>query len=338
VTASPQIDGRIDWSSTKAALIAAQKGPLPNGCIAPTTDAGLQEWNSVAGAWLPAGTMGGYGPTTTNFVRWKPVSMNQAITFTAVITAANNATLTGNWGGNTGLYPMILSGNQAVYAYLTNGATTCTFWPSPTPSSGGSYGPALTVASATVNATVSGQAPLLAVANAYSVSASVSSGVAAVLGGAQTTAGVGTPDVPRNVVGAWTGTAVVTVVGFDVYGNPMTEASGSGTSLTGKKAFNTITSITPSANITAATFGTGSALGLPVCVNSGDFFDSRVNDVADAGTLVIADLTLPATSTTGDSRGTYTTSTALTGAKFVSAIIKPRDPATQVFTLGVTPA
>jgi len=37
----------------------------------------------------------------------------------------------------------------------------------------------------------------------------------------------------RNVVAAWTGTAVMTVTGLDMYGNVVVEASASGTSLTG---------------------------------------------------------------------------------------------------------
>lgn len=74
----------------------------------------------------------------------------------------------------------------------------------------------------------------------------------------------GTADVPRNVVAAWTGTAILTVTGTDAYGNTIVEKSGSGTSLTGKKAFKTVTGISSSANITALTVGTGDVLGLPV--------------------------------------------------------------------------
>lgn len=73
-------------------------------------------------------------------------------------------------------------------------------------------------------------------------------------------------DVPRNVVAAWTGTAVLTVTGEDEYGDVIVESSASGTSFTGKKAFKKITSIATSANITSLTVGTGDVLGLPVFV------------------------------------------------------------------------
>ena len=76
----------------------------------------------------------------------------------------------------------------------------------------------------------------------------------------------GTADVPRNVVAAWTGTAVLTITGTDEYGNTIVESSASGTSLTGKKAFKTVTGISSSANITSLTVGTGDVLGLPFFV------------------------------------------------------------------------
>lgn len=76
----------------------------------------------------------------------------------------------------------------------------------------------------------------------------------------------GTLDVPRNIVAAWTGTAVLTVTGTDEYGNTIVESSASGTSLTGKKAFKTVTNVSTSANITSLTVGTGDVLGLPFFV------------------------------------------------------------------------
>lgn len=76
----------------------------------------------------------------------------------------------------------------------------------------------------------------------------------------------GVADVPRNVVAAWTGAAVLTVTGKDEYGNTVVESSASGTSFTGKKAFKTITNIETSANITSLTVGTGDVLGLPIYV------------------------------------------------------------------------
>jgi hypothetical protein len=73
-------------------------------------------------------------------------------------------------------------------------------------------------------------------------------------------------DVPRNVVAAWTTSAVLTVTGEDEYGNTMVESSASGTSFTGKKAFKRIDSIATDTNITSLTVGTGDVLGLPVFI------------------------------------------------------------------------
>lgn len=70
-------------------------------------------------------------------------------------------------------------------------------------------------------------------------------------------------DVPRNVVAAWTTSAVLTVEGYDEYGKFMIEKSASGTSLTGKKAFKKITRVWSSVAITSASVGTGDVLGLP---------------------------------------------------------------------------
>jgi len=168
-------------------------------------------------------------------------------------------------------------------------------------------------------------APDTADADGISASQSVSNGVAAALDGA-----VGaTLDVPRAVVGAWTGTAIVTVTGTDEYGAVVVEKSSSGTSLTGKKAFKTITSIVPSADITAATFGTGDVLGLPVFLAETGFVVKELQDgtAPTAGTLVAGDVTSGgATATTGDVRGTYDPNAACDGAKVFQLIVSLSDP------------
>lgn len=337
MTANPALDGRIDWSGSLAALIAAFPNPaFPNGTLAPTTDQGMREWSTVARAWVQIGTIGNYGPANTPLVRWRPAGTATAATFTGAIVAASTGTLTGNWAGATGLYQMSLSTGQQVLALLTGAGTAVTFYPFPENPTGGTYGPALAVSCGTA-ATVVGQAPLLGVANAYALSQAIVS-TTAVLNGAQVTGGAGTPDCPRNIIGAWTGTAIATVVGTDYYGLPQTEVSASGTSLTTKKTFATIVSVTMNASVTGATFGTGNVLGLPVRCSTGDIMDVRFNDAADAGTFVAADITLPATSSTGDVRGTYVPAGTLNGAKYLTALLKPTNPATQFGTLGVTPA
>lgn len=110
--------------------------------------------------------------------------------------------------------------------------------------------------------------PNAAAANAISLSQSVIVGTTplALLNGALVSGGVAVLDVPRNVVAAWTGTAVLTVTGLSEYGSVEVESSGSGTSFAGKKAFKKITSASFSANVTGATIGTGDVLGLPFAV------------------------------------------------------------------------
>lgn len=126
------------------------------------------------------------------------------------------------------------------------------------------------------------------------------------INGALASGGVATFDIPRAVVAAWTNTATLTVTGTDIYGNVVVETSGSGTSMAGTKAFKTITSVVPSANITGATVGTGKVLGLPLRLPDTGYVLREMADgaVPTAGTTVAGD-TAVATATTGDVRGTY---------------------------------
>lgn len=170
-------------------------------------------------------------------------------------------------------------------------------------------------------------------------------GPATGLDGALVSGGVATFDVPRGVVAAWTGTAVMTVTGTDVYGRTQVESSASGTSFAGKKAFKTITSVTVSADVTAATVGTGDVFGLPFRVTDAGYL-VRVgwaDALADnAGTFVKADTTSPATATTGDPRGTFDPSSAANGTRrLVIAMaltgIQVGPDATDVGVYGVAP-
>lgn len=142
--------------------------------------------------------------------------------------------------------------------------------------------------------------------------------------------GTVTLDVPRNIVAAWTGTAVMTVTGTDEYGSVLVESSASGTSLTGKKAFKTVTKVEVSANVTAATVGTGDVLGLPVFVPGAGNLLREVEDlaVASAGTLV-AGLSpgTKSTATTADVRGTYDPASACDGTKAFALVMWLEDAA-----------
>ncbi len=98
---------------------------------------------------------------------------------------------------------------------------------------------------------------------AQSQAATAASGLATGLNGALVVDGEAVFDVPRNVVAAWTTTAVLTITGEDVDGNVMVESSGSGTSMAGAKAFKKVTGVAVSVDVTGLTIGTGDVLGLP---------------------------------------------------------------------------
>ena len=142
----------------------------------------------------------------------------------------------------------------------------------------------------------------------------------------------------------------VTVSGFDVYGQAMSEAITSSaavsTAVSGLKAFYLITSVSVSgATGTALTVGTTNVLGIPVRVANVAYVASVKSNntlAQDAGTFVAAD-TNTATTTTGDVRGTYTPATASNGiVRTVMAVLLPAiavgPNATRVGALGVTQA
>lgn len=144
-------------------------------------------------------------------------------------------------------------------------------------------------------------------------------------------------------------TAVYTVRGFDIYGYPMTEAitANGAASVSGKKAFKYIQSVTPVGTVgAAASIGTGDVYGFPlfslsfqdVAINWGTTGNSGLV-TANTGYLA-GDLTNPAISTTGDPRGTYAVQTASNGATRLT--VKQSPQSTQVSSIfglfGVTPA
>lgn len=122
-----------------------------------------------------------------------------------------------------------------------------------------------------------------------------------------------TADVPRAITitsgGVDTGITFL-VKGFDFYGAPMSEAimGASSAAATGKKAFMSVVSITPSgAAAGTVTAGTADVFGLPVAVVDAAYimhagWNATLAD--NAGTFVAAVATT-ATTTTGDVRGTY---------------------------------
>lgn len=170
-------------------------------------------------------------------------------------------------------------------------------------------------------------APITADADGVCASQAITAVGGGSINGALASSGVATFDVPRNVVGAWTGTAVMTVTGKDEYGNTVRESSASGSAMTGKKAFKTVTSVTVSADVTAATVGHGDVLGLPIFLPLKGMVVAEIQDGANAtaGTAVAGDNSA-ATATTGDVRGTYDPNAAADGSKVFQLIVTVPDP------------
>lgn len=123
-------------------------------------------------------------------------------------------------------------------------------------------------------------------------------------------------------------TAVYTVTGYDVYGYPMSEAitANGASTVSGKKAFKYIASVTPVGTVGATiTVGTGDVFGFPIFSNS--FYDVQIawNAGAIAPTTgYIAGVATAATTTTGDVRGTYAVQSASDGSKRLSVYQAPR--------------
>ena len=155
------------------------------------------------------------------------------------------------------------------------------------------------------------------------------------------------------VSGTITTSRNLTISGYDYYGQPMTEVIATGTTssavanVSGKKAFYQVSSIAINGSLPVAiTVGTTDIFGLPVrCFDAGYVVKVGWNNTLaqDAGTLTVADMTNPATSTTGDVRGTYLPSSASNGVKrLVMTIAVPAiavgPNATRTGALGVNQA
>lgn len=176
--------------------------------------------------------------------------------------------------------------------------------------------------------------------------------IAATVGGTAIVTSAGTGSGLTVTLG--TTSAVVTISGYDYYGQPMSEAitaSGSvSTASNGKKAFYQISGATISGALgTALTIGTTDILGLPVRVIDAGYVvkvgwnNTLAQDTGGSSAFVVADMTNPATTTTGDVRGTYTPSSATNGIKrLVMTIALPAiavgPNATRTGALGVTQA
>lgn len=147
-------------------------------------------------------------------------------------------------------------------------------------------------------------------------------------------------DVPRNITETGVAATVahtLTVTGTDEYGNRVVETitgAVGATTVAGKKAFKSISSIAVSGGTTGAiTVGWGDVLGLPLFVQDSDFVFKEIQDdaAAAAGTFVAGDLTKPS-ATTGDVRGTYDPSAACNGAIVFRLAVAVPDPTNKGLT------
>ena len=165
----------------------------------------------------------------------------------------------------------------------------------------------------------------------------------ALINGALASSGTVTLDVPRNVIidAAGAATAVLTVTGTDVYGSPMSEAitlNGT-TAVAGKKAFKTITRVAASAAATDFFVGTGDVFGLPIRANSRNYVMTAWGGAfVTTGTFAAAVTTSPATTTTGDVRGTFAPADAADASKRLTLWVFVADDDTQTGLYGVTQA
>jgi hypothetical protein len=137
--------------------------------------------------------------------------------------------------------------------------------------------------------------------------------------------------VPRNMKLTVThSTSVVAmdclVAGYDVYDEAMSEllsvtAGGTSKTATGKKAFKKITSITftstGNAQSNTANLGHDDTLGLPYLMAHDTIMKvTKAGAAVTLGTITLADTTSPATTTTGDVRGTYLPAAACDGSQY----------------------
>ncbi len=139
----------------------------------------------------------------------------------------------------------------------------------------------------------------------------------------------GIMDVPRNITGVVTHSTTtvlmtVLVTGTDVDGHAMSElltfaATATTIAAAGKKAFKTVTSIaiTSASDAEANTLnmGWGDVLGLPFALAQKNNVLLVMDGALIAATVVAAVTTDPATTTTGDVRGTLVPGTATNGTR-----------------------
>lgn len=129
-----------------------------------------------------------------------------------------------------------------------------------------------------------------------------------------------------SIVLSGAGTGTVIIDGWDYLGQPVSEnfALNGASAVNGAKAFKTIRQVTwPTVGAVNLTIGLGPRLGLPYKCIRVLTEENNSTPVATLGTLNNPDLTVPATATTGDPRGTYTPTTTPNGTAVITATLLP---------------
>jgi hypothetical protein len=124
------------------------------------------------------------------------------------------------------------------------------------------------------------------------------------------------------VVCSAAGVGTVIVDGYDYLMQPMSEnlVLNGATPVLGKKAFFLIRQVTiPTVGAVTLNLGTGTQLGLPYKAGRVTTEEFAGVVVATLGTLTGPILTVPATATTGDTRGTYVPNSTLNGTSTLTA-------------------
>ena len=121
------------------------------------------------------------------------------------------------------------------------------------------------------------------------------------------------------------GSGFVTVRGYDIYGQPMSNqiAITASSTVTGTKAFKYISSVQVNAGgVTTGgvSIGTSNTIGLPERADEFEYNTIFVNqlEITVSTNFTFADQTTPATPTTGDPRGTYAMVTAASNTNRVT--------------------
>lgn len=120
-----------------------------------------------------------------------------------------------------------------------------------------------------------------------------------------------------------------TVKGADVYGRPMSQvlAGPNATTVDTAKCFKWVYSVTPSATSASdVSVGTSDIYGFPVRVDEFAYADIYWNNglISASTGFTAADTTSPATTSTGDVRGSYTVQSASDGTKRLQIFVRPK--------------